>query len=97
MTPESEIQAILEERGKIYGDPELSHENIGLAWTGIIQQHYGIRLDHPIPAWLCELMMVQFKLSRSARVFHHDNFVDARAYLGFAEEHQDKAFCDGQD
>lgn len=80
-------QTILE-RGKVYGDPKLSHENIGLAWAGLIQQHYGIRLDHPLPAFLVSLMMVDFKASRSARVFHADNFVDLRAYCKFAEDDQ---------
>jgi len=54
----------------------------------MIQQHYGIRLDHPLPDWLVELMMVQFKCQRSARVYHGDNYVDARAYLQFAEQDQ---------
>ena len=82
------VAKTIKERGKIYGDPSLSHENIGLAWTGMIQQHYGIKLDHPLPDWVVELMMVQFKLQRSARVYHPDNFVDAKAYLQFAEKDQ---------
>jgi hypothetical protein len=82
------VASTIKERGQIYGDPKLSHENIGLAWTGLIQQHYGIRLDHPLPSWLVELMMVDFKTQRSARVFHADNFLDAVCYLKFAEEHQ---------
>ena len=86
------IQATIAERGKVYGDVTLSHENIGLTWTGIIQQHYGIRLDHPIPSWVAELMMVSFKVQRSARVYHGDNFIDARAYLQFAEKDQSDAF-----
>jgi hypothetical protein len=85
-----QVLATIKERGKIYGDPALSHHNIGLTWTGLIQQHYGIRLDHPLPAWLVELMMVAFKVHRSARVFHADNYVDAKAYLKFAEEDQEK-------
>lgn len=84
------VQRTIAERGKVYGDPCLSHENIGLSWTGLIQQHYGLRLDHPLPAWLVELMLVQFKVQRAARVFHADNFVDARAYLQFAETDQQK-------
>lgn len=84
----SKIESIKQERQKIYGDPQLSHHNIGLCWTGMIQQHYGIRLEHPIPDWLVELMMVQFKAQRSARVFHKDNFDDAHAYLDFAEADQ---------
>ncbi len=82
------VAQTIAQRGKVYGDPSLSHENIGLSWTGLIQQHYGIRLDHPLPGWLVELMMVNFKTHRASRVFHEDNYVDAAAYLGFAEADQ---------
>ena len=82
------VSKTIAERGKIYGDPRLSHENIGLSWTAAIQQHYGIKLAHPLPDWLVELMMVQFKVQRACRVFHADNYIDARAYLQFAEKDQ---------
>lgn len=84
------VAATIAERGKVYGDPQLSHENIGLQWTGLIQQHYGMKLEHPLPAWLVNLMMVAFKTNRSARVYQADNFIDAKAYLQFAEEGQKK-------
>lgn len=89
------VTETIQERGKVYGEPHLSHENIGLAWTAAIQQHYGIRLPHPIPAHVVELMMVQFKVNRAMRVFHADNYVDLRAYAAFAEhgqEHPDDPF-----
>lgn len=82
------VHRTIKKRSKIYGDPRLSHENIGLSWTGMIQQHYGLRLDHPLPDWLVELMMVQFKVQRSARIYHGDNYVDMEAYLRFAERDQ---------
>lgn len=82
------VNETIKERGKVYGEPHLSHENIGMAWTGAIQQYYGIRLPHPIPAHVVELMMVQFKVNRAMRVFHPDNFVDLRAYAAFAEHGQ---------
>jgi hypothetical protein len=84
MTDEQTIH----ERGKVYGEPHHSHRNIGLAWTGLLQQHYGIQLREPIQHWLVELMMVQFKVQRSARIYHEDNFRDARVYLKFAEHGQ---------
>lgn len=87
---EDTVAATVQERGKVYGDPSLSHHNIGLSWTGLIQQHYGFKLDHPLPDYLVELMMVAFKVHRSARVFHADNYLDALAYLGFAEQDQAK-------
>lgn len=86
----TEISLVMTERGKVYGEPHLSHENIGLAWTGLIQQHYGLRLDHPLPSWLVEMMLASFKIHRAARVFHADNFLDCRAYLAFAEHGQQK-------
>ena len=90
------VQATIAERAKIYGDATLSHENIGEAWTALIQQHYQIRLDHPIPSGLVQLMMVAFKLQRSALVFHADNYIDAKAYLQFAEKDQQKQHSNKQ-
>lgn len=82
------VTATIQQRGTIYGEPHHSHRNIGLAWTGLIQQHYGITLDHPLPDFLVELMMTSFKVHRSARVYHPDNFVDLAAYARFAEHAQ---------
>jgi hypothetical protein len=82
------IKSTIQERGKVYGDPSLSHSNIGLSWTGIIQQHYQLHLDHPLPNYLVELMMVSFKVQRSALVYHPDNYIDLSAYAQFAERDQ---------
>lgn len=82
------VARTIAERGKVYGEPHLSHLNIGLAWTGAIQQHYGLELPHPLPASVVELMMVQFKAHRAVRVYHADNYVDLKAYAKFAEESQ---------
>jgi hypothetical protein len=82
------VARTIAERGKVYGEPHLSHKNIGLAFTGIIQQHYSIELPHPLPASVVELMMVAFKVHRSSRVYHADNYVDLKAYAKFAEESQ---------
>jgi len=76
------------ERAKVYGAVVTSHENIGLSWTALIQQHFGIKLDHPIPPELVAQMMVAFKMQRAARVYHPDNYVDGQAYMGFAEHMQ---------
>ena len=85
---EEVLARIRAERGKVYGDPNRSHANIGLAWTGLIQQHYGIDLSHPIPSWLVSLMMDSFKSQRAARVYHEDNYVDKGNYARFAQEAQ---------
>ncbi len=83
------VQAIIEERGKIYGEPKASHINIGLSWTALIQQHYGYSLPYPLPASLVAQMMVCFKMQRSVRVYHKDNYIDAQAYLQFADNFQE--------
>lgn len=87
ITPELVTQTV-EERGKIYGDPYDSHVNIGKTWTALIQQHYGQTLPHDIPASLVAQMMSAFKIQRSARVFHEDNYIDLSAYSGFACDFQ---------
>lgn len=87
----SELVAdVVAERGKVYGDPYESHRNIGLTWTALIQQAYGIELPHPMPASLVALMMAAFKVQRSARVFKEDNYIDLSAYAGFAQSFQVK-------
>lgn len=82
------VERTIAERGQVYGDPRQSHTNIGLAWTGLLQHHYGITLDHPIPPEIVALLLVQLKVSRSARVFKTDNYTDLHAYAQFAEEFQ---------
>jgi hypothetical protein len=84
------VTETIAERGKVYGDPHNSHENIGLSWTALIQQHYGLKLDHPLPAHLVAQMMVTFKMQRAARVYHADNYIDAHAYAKFAEDSQQR-------
>ena len=76
------------ERGRFYGHPLDCHANIGLGWTGQLQQHYGIKLDHPIPGWIVSQMLVIFKQARAARAYRADNFRDAQAYNDFAREGQ---------
>lgn len=82
------LKAIAAERGRVYGDPKESHTNIGLSWTGLIQQHYGIALAHPLPPSLVAQMMVAFKNQRSARVYKADNYDDLKVYAEFAEQFQ---------
>lgn len=81
-------QQIVDERGKIYGDVALSHESLGLEWTGLLQQHYGRRFEHPLPGWLVAQMLTMFKVHRAARVYHEDNYVDGRNYFRFAQDMQ---------
>ena len=82
------VSKTIEERGKTYGEPQESMRNIGVAWTAILQQHYGIKLEHEIPAWVAANMLVAFKLQRTLKGWHEDNYIDAEAYLRFAKEGQ---------
>jgi len=88
MAGADQVSATIAERGKVYGDPLESHTNIGMAWTGLIQQHYGITLAHPLPASLVAQMLVAFKNQRSAKVYKDDNYLDMAAYAKFAEQFQ---------
>lgn len=84
------VEKTIAERGLVYGDPYLSHLNIALSWTALLQQHLGITFDKPLPASLVAQMMVVFKMQRSAKVYKDDNYVDAHAYAKFADEFQKK-------
>lgn len=88
---------LLIQKNAVYGPSRQSHENIGLAWQALLQQHYGIALPHAPPAWLVELMLVAFKVQRSARVFQEDNFTDLRNYANFAERDQREDFAKEKD
>lgn len=90
MSKKQTVDEVVHERSKVYGDPYQSHKNIGLSWTALIQQHYGMDLDRPIPPALVAQMMVVFKMQRSAVVFKADNYIDAMAYAGFAEDFQQR-------
>ncbi len=87
-TTQSVVDKTIATRGVVYGDPKKSHDRIGMAWSGLLQQHYDITLPHPIPAHIVAMMMVMFKVQRSARKFKADNFLDGKAYLQFSEEFQ---------
>lgn len=87
-TTQSVVDQTIAERGKVYGPAFESHQNIGLAWTGLIQQHYGIKLSHPVPASLVARAMIALKNQRSSIVHHADNFIDLGAFTRFAEDFQ---------
>lgn len=85
---QSKVEETILERGKVYGDPFNSHQNIGKSWTALLNQHFGLTLPHDIPPSLVAQMMVCFKMQRSAKVYKDDNYIDAHAYTNFAEEFQ---------
>lgn len=81
--PEAE-RAIFDERYEVYGDPVVSHANIGRAWAATLSQYYGVQLSD-IPPDVVALLLVQFKALRSTKAFHQDNYDDLRTYATIAE------------
>lgn len=75
-----------EDREDRYGDGVFGHANLGLVWTSLLQNHYDIEFDHPVPGHLVCLMMAGNKLNRAALPTepHVDDYVDASGYLDIA-------------
>lgn len=84
----SKHDQIRKERGLRYGPVKEGHDNLGLIWTGLLQDHYQIVLSHPIPSHIACLMLSGLKLSRAARPFRYDrdDYDDERNYTNFAQE-----------
>lgn len=79
-------EELREHREQYYGSAKENHDNIGIMLTGLIQQHYGIQLPHPIPGHLVALVQVCVKANRAAtpRSFNPDNYADGMAYFQIA-------------
>jgi hypothetical protein len=76
-----------------YGDSYEGHRNLGIVWTGLLQNHFqGLRLPATIPPDVVMLMMAAAKINRAvtSNKTKQDNFVDGRNYLTLAEEAQEK-------
>ena len=92
---ESELVALEKDRGKIYGDPFLSHQAIGLVWEGIFRNRYHGRnfitvfpvdVGKLFPADLVAELLAGFKIARLARpVYHKDSGDDAKVYIDFSQ------------
>lgn len=76
------------ERGNSFGDGTEGHTNLGLEWTGIIQNHYKMRLPYPIPPDVVLLMMAASKINRAAcpTPIRDDNYDDGAIYIEMARE-----------
>ena len=73
------INALLEERGRNWGDAAGTHARIAQVWSGI--------LDTEITAGQVALMMVGMKLVRaSVNPDVADSFDDGHGYLAIAED-----------
>jgi len=79
---------IFEERGSLYGEGTEAHTNLGLIWTGLIQNHYRIKLPYPLPPDLVLLMFVGSKANRAAchTTLLDDNYDDGKIYMEMARK-----------
>ena len=86
---QANIDKIKEDRTARYGgDATRCHGNLGILWTALLQNHYGMSLDHVLPSSLVLNMMAACKLNRiavEAKVFEGDSFDDAVNYVQLAE------------
>jgi hypothetical protein len=76
------------QRSSVYATDWLTaHTNLGLLWTSLLQTHYNLELEHPIPADLTCLMMAALKLGRASySSLLPDNYLDAVVYTWFAHQ-----------
>lgn len=88
MIKPDDLDSLIAERSQTYGPYATSMESIGLIWTGLLQHHYNIRLDHPIPPHVSALMLASMKICRATAGWKEDNFHDLAAFARFAEELQ---------
>lgn len=88
----TDVDKIREERSKTYGGCKPNHDNLGLVFTGILQQHYQIEMPHPLPGHVVALMMAALKATRASNPFgfNADNYLDGKAYFAIAEEIDDR-------
>lgn len=74
----SDTEALLAQRGEIYGDAVETHNRIALMWSGI--------LNTDVSALDVALCMAALKLVRAeCSPQHKDNYDDAHGYVAIAE------------
>lgn len=79
--------AIFKDRGSRYGDHFKGHTNLGLLWTGVLQSHYQIKLDHPVPAYIVELLVALMKVHRIVmNPIGKDHYEDLHVYMAMVED-----------
>ena len=82
-------QHVFETRQARYGTFIQAHANLGLLWTGLIQNHFRIKLPASLPSHLVLLMMVASKLNRAVAekglLVDEENYDDGKIYLEMAK------------
>lgn len=78
--------SILNKREQYYGNAKRNHDTIGLMFTGLLENHYGFKLPHPVPGHIVALFLVCVKANRAAAPlkFNPDNYEDGMAYFEIA-------------
>jgi hypothetical protein len=78
--------ALLAERAKDYGPPEINMTGIGLIWTAQLRNHWGMPDLPIIPGSIVGLMMAGVKLNRLAKSPNHkDSYDDLDGYAEIAK------------
>lgn len=88
MSSDSEVAQVRDERQAVYGDFIKGHENLGRIWGAMLSNHFQ-RPQEDLPPDLVMAMLAGLKMSRISLPggrLHHDNFLDAKAYLQMCEE-----------
>jgi hypothetical protein len=88
LSEDERLKHLRETREAVYGDAAGNHECTGMLWTAILQYHYRIKFDHPIPPHIVCLLLGAMKVERAAAPFefHQDNYDDAVNYVRMAAE-----------
>ncbi len=79
-------QKIVEERGREYGDPKVSHEIIAQAWSSVLSASNKFRVI--VTAKDVAAMMTIMKILRASHPneVSNDTYDDARIYLDFMDK-----------
>jgi hypothetical protein len=87
-TQDDRLAEIRIQREKFYGNPAFNMDTTAMMLTGLIENHFQIRLPHTIPGHVWALALVAMKLNRAAFALNEDNYDDAINYLRIAAERQ---------
>lgn len=84
----NDTEALLKQRGSIYGPNPFNQETVAKAWTAILEAWFQMKLPGEIPPHLVANMMMVLKILRASTPFqfHQDNFDDIRGYCKIAEK-----------
>jgi Domain of unknown function (DUF6378) len=85
-----QVRAIVNERSMNYGEPIQFYSNLAEAWNAILSQAWGVNMRPGLDCSTVCLMLASLKTLRAATGWKDDNYVDAVAFLSFAQEAQAK-------